>query len=155
MAETADDVAGQTRFRLNAERVAAKVVDGEAIVINLVNGRYYSLDGASGLAWQLVVGGHGMDETAKQIAAAYDVQESVARADLSHLVSDLLAEGLVFEAGDGDLAAEPPATPEVRLAYVPLELVSYTDMEELLALDPPMPGLGALPPLDEGEQAPR
>jgi hypothetical protein len=155
MAETAADVADGSRFRLNTERVAAKVVGGEAIVINLLNGRYYSLDGASGLAWQLVVGGHRVDDAAGQIAAAYDVDEPVARADLGRLVADVLAEGLVLEAVDGELVAEPPALPEVPLAYVRLELVSYTDMEELLALDPPMPGLGALPPLNDGEEAPR
>jgi hypothetical protein len=155
MAGTAADLADETRFRLNAERVAAKVVDGEAIVINLVNGRYYSLDGASGLAWQLVVSGHRIDEAAKQIATAYDVDESVARADLVHLVADVLDEGLVLQAAEGQLSAEPPAPPEVRLAYARLELVSYTDMEELLALDPPMPGLGALPPVGDGDETPR
>ena len=33
------------RFRVNTEEVAAKVIDGEAIIINLTTGVYYSMDG--------------------------------------------------------------------------------------------------------------
>ena len=35
----------------NVAEVAAKVMDGEAILINLANGMYYSMDGAGGFLW--------------------------------------------------------------------------------------------------------
>jgi hypothetical protein len=41
-------------LRPHTEEVAAKGIDGEAILINLSNGIYYSLDNVGGLIWELI-----------------------------------------------------------------------------------------------------
>ena len=46
----------KTRFRFAADRAVAKVVDGDAIVIDTVTGRYFSLEGTAEVAWSLLVG---------------------------------------------------------------------------------------------------
>ena len=40
-----------TRFRLASERAVAKVIDEDAIVIDTITGRYYSLEGPGEAAW--------------------------------------------------------------------------------------------------------
>ena len=41
----------QSCLRPNEEEVAAKVMDGEAILINLSSGIYYSMDKVGGVLW--------------------------------------------------------------------------------------------------------
>ncbi len=73
------------RYAVNSEVAVAKVIDGEAIVINVVTGRYYSLEGPSATAWQLLAGGATAEEAGAALAAAYDVDAETARAALASL----------------------------------------------------------------------
>ena len=49
-------------LRPNGEEVAAKVMDGEAILINLSNGMYYSMDKVGGFIWELIEGGYSIQQ---------------------------------------------------------------------------------------------
>ena len=149
------------RLRPNEAEVAAKVMDGEAIMINLSNGMYYSMDQVGGLIWAMIDAGHRLDQIAATIAEQYEVEPSVARADLERLANELLEEKLVLVA-DGEAAlgpfepGQPGATDGSKLAYMPPVLNAYRDLGALLALDPPMPGLKDVPwagaPAEAGRQ---
>ncbi len=137
------------RFRSNEAECAAKVIDGEAVIINLRNGTYYSLDGVGGTVWELLSTGRSVPEIVDLLVARFDVDAPRARADVDRLVAELLAEKLLVGA-NGDLPAgatsdESPAgmqaAAEGRAAYAEPALVTYRDMADLLALDPPMPRL--------------
>ena len=134
-----------------SQQVAAKVVDGEAVIINLANGVYYSMDKAGGLIWSMIEQARSLDAIADAVAAAYDVPPERARADVEQLAAQLVAEDLVAAAGD-EVPAEgaDPAPPTQKLPYETPTLNVYRDMEELLALDPPMPRLQETPWKDEG-----
>lgn len=130
------------RVRPHADEVAAKVMDGEAILINLADGMYYSMDLAGGYVWTLIEKEASLDDIAASVSAHYDVDTAVARQDIERLVTQLLAAGLVVEASVADAApVTPPAPVERRQAYQPPALNAYDDMAELLALDPPHPGM--------------
>jgi Coenzyme PQQ synthesis protein D (PqqD) len=131
----------------NTEEVAAKVMDGEAIMINLSNGMYYSMDGVGALIWGLVDQGHSLQEITRVIAQRYEVAPALAEADVERLAAELLDEKLVRVS---DPALAPGEQLDVapvgeKLAYEPPKLNAYRDMGDLLALDPPMPGLEDIP----------
>ncbi len=134
-----------------SQQVAAKVMDGEAVLINLANGVYYSMDKAGGLIWSLIEQARSLDAIADAVAAAYDVPPVRAREDVEQLAAQLVAEDLVAAAGD-EVPAEgaDPTPPPRKLPYETPKLNVYRDMEDLLALDPPMPGLQETPWKDEG-----
>jgi hypothetical protein len=135
-----------TRLQPNAEEVAAKVIDGEAIMINLSNGIYYSMDGVGGLVWSLIVEQHSLDEIATAVGQQYAVSPREARQDVQRLASELLDERLVVVATSGTpRQVELPPQPNGSLDYESPQLNRYTDMGDLLALDPPMPGLEDIP----------
>lgn len=136
----------QNRLRRKDEEVVAKIMDGEAVVINLANGMYYSLDNVGGLIWASIEAGRRIDEIAAEIAARYEVDPGQARDDVLGLASQLLDEGLIAvdETANRPPAAAPAA--ESRKApYQAPQLNAYSDMEDLLALDPPTPGLADIP----------
>ena len=79
-----------TRLRPNEEEVAAKVMDGEAIMINLSNGVYYSMDEVGRLIWEMIEGRYSLQEMVAEIMARYDVSPSRAQADVERLAAELV-----------------------------------------------------------------
>lgn len=144
------------RLRPNEGEVAAKVFDGEAILINLSTGAYYSMAGVGGLVWELIEQGHGLDEIAAAVTARYEVPTDVVRADVERLAGELVREKLVIlapTAAPGVAVTGAPGGP--RLPYVAPVLNIYRDMGDLLALDPPMPALDEIPWKEPPERSSR
>jgi hypothetical protein len=140
------------RLQPRSADIASKVMDGEAIIINLANGIYYSLDKAGGLVWEQVAAKRTVAETVAAVASRYDVSPARAQSDVERLLAELIEENLV-EPCDGEPAsphAAPAPTPRL-LAYEPPTLAIYRDMGDLLALDPPTPGLDS--PWQDAEEA--
>jgi hypothetical protein len=132
------------RYRVNTEEVAAKVIDGEAIIINLTTGVYYSMDGVGGRVWSLLEAHHSVDAIVEAICAGYSVPADVCRADVARLTSQLLEETLLATSTETPTTPIPPANGDL-LDYVTPDLSIYRDMDDLLALDPPVPGLEPIP----------
>ena len=142
-------LSGESRVTPNVAEVAGKVIDGEAIIMNLANGLYYSMDHVGAVVWELVAQGYSLREMAKVLADRYDVDAERAAADVYCLVRELLDENLVVVAqADRDHAAVSPALGEGGPYATPV-LRKYTDMADLLALDPPMPNLRDSAPWSE------
>jgi hypothetical protein len=136
-----------TRLCPNEAEVAAKVMDGEAILINLSNGMYYSMDQVGASIWEMVVERHTPQEIATGLCGTYNVSMVQAQADVDRLVAELLDASLAL-ATDVAAASEweyGVAEQLPKLPYVTPELKGYSDMADLLALDPPMPGLEDIP----------
>lgn len=136
-------LAPETRFRVQVADVAAKVIDGEAIIMNLSNGLYFSMDKVGAAVWELMENGHSIGEMTDTLGGHFGADPQTVRGDLVRLLEELLAEGLIHE-GDATFegAIEFSADPGPYSAPV---LNKYSDMADLLALDPPMPGLGDTP----------
>jgi hypothetical protein len=133
------------RVRPNDAEVASSVVDGEAIFINLSTGVYYSLRGAGAALWSLLAAGHAVGAASQRIAALAGITPAQAAADGAALVTRLVEERLALPVEPG--GSEPAEIAlEARwvLPYTAPVLETYSDMADLLALDPPMPGLGTI-----------
>ena len=130
----------QSRLSPNKDEVAAKVMVGEAIMINLSNGTYYSMDGVGGAIWELIEREHSLQEMAAVLVARYDVETDGAQADVERLAAQLVEENLVLPYEGEPAQKEPPPELENNLPYESPSLNIYRDMADLLALDPPMPG---------------
>ncbi len=137
----------QKILKPNTAEVAAKEVDGEAVLINLTNGMYYSMDLVGGFIWSLIESGHGLDTIADAVANRYGIEKSVATADVEILADQLVEERLAMPS-DAE-AASPAAIPENAPdgdAYAAPQLNKFDDMVDLFALDPPLPELSNLKP---------
>src|SRR5262245_55435909 len=133
------------RFRPREEEVASKVIDGEAIIINLANGVYYSMDKVGALVWDRLQAGHTLDDVILAVTGAYAVSREQAESNVHELVQELLQENLVIASENGGAAPAQTAPVQEKLPYESPKLNIYRDMGDLLALDPPVPGLGDTP----------
>ncbi len=124
----------------NERQVAAKVMDGEAILINLSTGAYYSIGATGGFIWSLIERRLSVSEIVRALTARYEVDRGRAIADVLRLGDELRAEGLIG-ISTGEAGGAAPDSCVERLSYEAPELQKFTDMAEMFALDPPLPGL--------------
>jgi len=138
-------IALDSRLEHNDSEIAAKVIDGEAILINLSNGTYYSMDKVGGFIWELIKNNYNLAEIVKVLTEHYDVSAEQAKTDVETLAADLVEENIV-KIGKGERQGEELIKPlSHKLKYETPKLNTYRDMNDLLALDPPMPNLEDIP----------
>jgi len=128
-----------SRFKVNEKLVTSKIIDGEAIIINLASGMYYSLDKTGALVWMLIGGGYSLGESAEALSTRFSVPLERVREDVDRLVKDLVTQNLVLPADENARAGEVVLDPAVGEGYETPLLNSYDDMGDVLALDPPLP----------------
>jgi hypothetical protein len=125
-------------FRICTPSVVSEVIDGEAVIMDLLSGNYFSAPGTGGEIWRDIEAGRNYRQILRSLAVRYrgDLQALTAAAD--RFVSDLLANHLVEEIVveesadiDPGHCVEPPAA-----AFRPPVLERYTDLQDLLLLDP-------------------
>jgi hypothetical protein len=123
-------------FRLRATTVHERFGD-ESVIVNLDTGSYYSAQGTGDVIWTLVTEGASEAEILRRIAAEYIGDRDELSSATAKFLTELADETLV-DVVDEDVAG----TPTVDLIDRPTKvfaapfLQKYTDMEELLQLDP-------------------
>jgi len=127
----------------NRANVAAKVIDGEAIILDVTRGAYYSMDGAGAVIWAALEQGRSLGAILGMLEARYDGDRREIEQHLERLTDELLSEGLVISANGHSLVSAEPTGGSVtpRQPFTAPTLHKYTEMGDLLALDPPMPVL--------------
>lgn len=111
------------RYEVNKPDVVDESVDGEVLIVHLGTGAYYSSRGAGDVAWRLLAAGKSVAEAVGSHGIEHDA--------LTGFVEQLVAEDLV----------RPRTAPPLEVAgLAPVAgaptLEKYTDMQELLLLDP-------------------
>ncbi|MEW6303747.1 MAG: PqqD family protein [Verrucomicrobiota bacterium] len=127
-------------FRINQPKVIHENIDGEVVVINLDSGTYYSLTDSAARIWDWLQAGDDTTQIAARLGHEYAVESSIAHTEATRFLQELQSENLiVFANGRQDAVATPasgkPANGSAR-AFQPPRLQKFTDMQELLLLDP-------------------
>jgi len=133
---------GDPRFRVNRSDVMHESIEGEVIIINLVSGNYYSVRGSGPEIWAQVQGDRSVSasEVVEALSVLFDGSRSDLEGAVSHFLDGLCSEGLVAEVEASDEPSRTtPAPPENGRARRPFEqpmLEKYTDMQDLVLIDP-------------------
>jgi hypothetical protein len=123
-------------FRVDSGHVVGDVFDdGEAAVIDLRNGIYFSLNSTGALLWPLLVEGTTVDALVARVISPSDQVSNVAPA-IESFVAALAAAGLIEEVDDVDAEAIDRLAAADRPPFVPPELERFDDLQDLLLLDP-------------------
>jgi hypothetical protein len=122
------------RFRVNTPHVINEVIDGEAVIINLGSGDYFSLRGSGSYIWQAIDAGADTAAIVAAFTAAGLGSDDVVEPAVLGLVEQLVAEGLVVAADDGP--SDPVLTPPEGTTFEAPALEKFTDMQDLILLDP-------------------
>lgn len=85
---------GQT-ILTRADSASFEVVAGEAILIDINTGTYFSLNSIGTEFWQLLDGSQSVAQHADTIATKYSVEPSMVEGDLLELAGKMAADNLV------------------------------------------------------------
>jgi hypothetical protein len=130
------------RFEVDRRRVVHETIDGEAILIHMETGCYYSLGGVGSEIWESLVAGFATEEIAQRLRVRYEAPPGEIEEAVSVLVEELRTERLIEEAAeqsqsgaDGQVldGREPAAA---HADFVPPVLYRYTDMADFMLVDP-------------------
>jgi hypothetical protein len=127
----------ETWYRVDAHKVAHETIDGEVIMIHLIRGNYFSLDGLGADLWAMLVEGRGREDTLGRLRDGYDAEPELIEVTAEELLARLVEEELVEPAAAGDnSAASDGRTSAEKKPFKPPELQKYTDMQDFLLVDP-------------------
>ena len=125
-------------YRINTPQVSSETIDGEAIIIDFISGAYFSTDKLGAVIWEKLKAGLPTEHIVNEIKQRYPNQAEECGQAIAHFIAQLESEKLVVaDAGEVNTAA---ATNQDQACYpeqyaAPL-LNKYTDMQDLLLLDP-------------------
>jgi hypothetical protein len=83
------------RFQ-SQEDVHSSILDGEAVLLNLENGMYYSLNRVGTMIWELCDGAHTLADILEKVCENFEVEEEQAKHDLLAISSELLQQKLLI-----------------------------------------------------------
>jgi hypothetical protein len=87
-------------FSVN-ERVLFRLIDQEAVILNLDNGEYFGLNAVAVRVWESLAKGCSVSSTIETLLAEYEVETPVLRSDIEELLADLLEAGLIIKREEG------------------------------------------------------
>ncbi len=125
-------------IRVNAPSVIGEVIDGEAVIMDLGSGHYFSTDGTGAVIWSGIERGLSRAGLVAMLAARYDADHAALTAAVDVFVGELCERQLVVEldVAPNDTTPLDDIDGEVRVVFVVPTLNTYADMEDLLLLDP-------------------
>jgi hypothetical protein len=122
-------------FRVCTPAVVSEVIDGEAIIMDLRSGNYFSADGAGALVWEALAQGCGRSAILSWAEAAFDAPADAVASGVDAFIAQLVEHGLI-EASETVNGAVVPPNAVARRPFAAPTLEVYTDMQDLLLLDP-------------------
>jgi hypothetical protein len=127
-----------TRLRINGTQIVHEIIGGEAVIVNLENGNYYSADGVGAEIWRQIGTGSSRAQIVDAIVASYEVDRATANAEVGDFLEQLRGEGIIelSDEVDGHEPRGGPETREPKLRYESPCLETYSDMQQMIALDP-------------------
>lgn len=79
------------------KRIIEQEAAGTVVLVHMDNGKYYSLEGIGGRAWELCDGQRTVAEMARALETEFDAPLETIERDLIELFTDLANENLVVE----------------------------------------------------------
>ena len=128
------------RLRVNVPAVVHQTIDSETVIINLERGIYYSMDRVGVDVWAGIDAGMDLEGVLALVSRRWTGDPDRMRDSVRGLIEQLKTEVLIVEdgqeGGPGDAAGiggPPEAAPG---PFEPPVLRKYTDLHDLLLLDP-------------------
>jgi len=124
-------------FSTDLPNVMHEMIDEEVVIVNLESGSYYSLAGVAGQIWNLLGDdGCSMEVLVERMKQMYEGDEHLISTEVAKFLQELSQEKIIsVTAGEctNNVCSEAP-TPRGAFSVPVLE--KYTDMEEMLLVDP-------------------
>jgi len=124
-----------TSYIVNAPSVVAELIDGELVIMDLQSGNYFSAEKTGAQVWAWIEKGYALKDVLALVGSHFSGAES-AEEDLIAFVDQLIENNLVKEQQGGPNPVDEPESNGSAAPYTKPEMAIYTDMKDMLLLDP-------------------
>jgi len=126
------------QYRVNRPDVILEDFSDEVVLVNLASGNYFSIDAVGADIWAGIQRQEAAGAIAARLEREYEGDPAVIRQAVMRFIGELLSENLIVEenAPPATNRDPEPAAPAARKPFVAPVLNKYTDMQELLLVDP-------------------
>jgi hypothetical protein len=119
-----------------ANRILYEIIEEEVIALDMQAGTYFSLRNTSAWIWRLLRQPVSLDQIITALTNQYRVDQAIASVDVQAFLVRLKTEGLIEETtAQGSEEIATPLNPNAE-PYIAPELEVFTDVQELLTIDP-------------------
>lgn len=123
-------------YRVMKPEVVADVIDGEAVIMNLKTGRYFNSEGTGSECWEAVASGLSVAQIVDRLAAKYAADPTTIAAAVEAFLQDLIGHELIAPGDAHPPAVAAPSSNAPLATFHAPALNVYSDMQDLLLLDP-------------------
>lgn len=123
-------------YRVLKPEVVADIMDGEAVIMNLKTGQYFSTEGAGSDCWDAIVAGFSLAQLVERLAEKYAADRATIEPAVAEFVEALVSHELI---APSDAPPPPDDVKPPSITRTPFHapvLNVYSDMQDLLLLDP-------------------
>src|SRR5262245_55031336 len=125
-----------TSFRINSPQVIREAFENEVVIVNLETGTYYSLDNIGAFIWSSIEAGANASTIIDALSRHYQNNDQEISREVARFLNELQQEALIVPGQiDNDTAPIVYEAVNGNSFSAPI-LNKYTDMQELLLLDP-------------------
>jgi len=121
-------------YQINSPHIAYEALDGEVFIINTKNGMYFVASGYAAVIWNAIAAGYSLADLQQAFTHGQVFTDN--NTILQTYITDLINEELIFIA---DAAPEKPKDILIIEKQSHLNeplLTKYSDLQELVTLDP-------------------
>ena len=83
-------------FTINTPSVVHEIIDGEAVIVNMANGKYYSIDKVGADIWGFIENGANLDQIIDAVSQLYQGNRDAIETSVQRLIAELLEEKLIL-----------------------------------------------------------
>jgi len=124
-------------LHIDRGKAAFDKLDGEVIIVDVVTGLYFNLQGTAVAIWEAIEQGTTVVGLRDRMTTAFDGDPLAIAAAVDRMVAQLADQGLLIA------RPEPPTVPALpldgpagRIAFTEPVIERYSDVKDLLTLDP-------------------
>jgi Coenzyme PQQ synthesis protein D (PqqD) len=122
-------------LRVASANIHSKIFDDEVVVLDMRSGAYFSLRGSGVDVWELVEANASVARISETLADRYDAPPAEIAKAAEAVLEELAEAGLIVS--DPSVQADgAPGQAEAKSPFPAPEIERFTDMQELLLLDP-------------------
>ncbi len=130
-------------YKINSPSVVYESFDDEVVIINLDSGNYFSINQVGMEIWKGLINGNKADSIIKSVLEIYDTGENTGKNAVHQFIKDLTENEIIVAVESGKNNGSSPGSssetensPDKKQPFTLPQLNIYTDMQELLLLDP-------------------
>ncbi len=121
-------------YRINSPHIAYETLDGEVFIINAKNGMYFVASGYAAVIWNAIAAGYSLANLQQAFAQAQVFADNYNV--LQAYITDLINEELISIVDAAPVETIDVLVIEKQNHVNEPTLIKYSDLQELVALDP-------------------